>query len=167
MKITIIASIAMNGIIGIDNCLPWNIPEEVRFFREKTMNKPVVIGRKTFECLDFPMKNRKNVVLTRSDTWSHSECIIVKSVQEVIDRCKNEKEIVVVGGQEMFQLFLEYATDLCLSVIPENYVGDVMFPYVNWTDWELVNSAKHHNKENVMVFEVRKYKRKEATCFIV
>jgi len=167
MKITIIASIAVNGIIGIENCLPWNIQEEVKFFREQTMNKPVIIGRKTFECLDFPMKNRKNIVLTRSETWSHSECIAVKSISEIMEHCKDEKEIAVVGGREIFELFLDYATHLCLSVIPNPYAGDVMFPNVNWTDWELLSSAKHHNKENVMVFEVRKYKRKENTFCIV
>jgi dihydrofolate reductase len=136
-KIALIAALDENGLIGNQNALPWpRLRADMRHFRETTLNHPVVMGRKTFESLGSkPLPSRTNIILTRDTSFSAPNCEIVHSVEEVLTR--PEEKIFIIGGREVYQLFLPHANQLYLTYISGQFTGDTYFPEFNKQEWEL------------------------------
>ncbi|MBW7454424.1 dihydrofolate reductase [Paenibacillus sepulcri] len=164
MSITMIAAMAHNRVIGIGNAMPWRLPAESAHFRRSTTGRTVLMGRKTFESLGSrPLKNRLNVILTRSSGFSHDGCEVVHTAQEAMTRynANSGEELVIMGGAEVYKLFLPYADKLLLTEVDAEVEGDAYFPAINEVEWELTGSEPFQRDEkNAYDFCIRTYIRK-------
>ena len=122
--INIIAAVGKNLEIGKDNKLLWRIPNDQKYFKETTINKTVVMGRKTYESMGKPLKNRKNIVLTRGKL-NIDNVEIVNNYKEILNR---EEEIFIIGGEQIYKKFLPYADNLYLTEINASKEADTYFP---------------------------------------
>src|ERR1700758_5269804 len=112
--VSLIVAMAQNGVIGRGNALPWRLPEDLRRFRESTLGKPILMGRKTFESIGRPLPGRTNLVLTRDRSWSAHGVIVVHSVEEALTQAGSSDELVAIGGAEIFRLVLPFARRIYL-----------------------------------------------------
>lgn len=130
-----IAAMSLNRVIGKDNRLPWNLPEELKWLRKITHGQVIVMGRKTFESMGRPMPDRENIVLTRSDIEIPGVRIL-RSLDDV-EKLETDKEIWIFGGAEIYKQALPRCSDLYLTVVNQQIVdGDVFFPEFE-NDFEL------------------------------
>lgn len=146
MHIALIAAMSENGVIGNTNALPWHLPEELKYFREKTRGKPVIMGRKTFESMGSkPLPNRLNIILTHAKNFLASNCIVVHSTKEALKVAKEageDEEIMVIGGAKIYEAFLPVASRLYLTIVHQNYVGDTYFPKFDLHQWKMISEEK-------------------------
>lgn len=137
MKISIIAALTTDGVIGWNGKMPWKMETDLRRFRELTKDNYVVMGRRTFESIGKPLPNRTNIVVTRNPSYAYDGVIVVPSVDDAISMAFNDKqdEVFIIGGTEIFRLGLKYATHMYLTRIHAYTFGDTYFPPVNWDEW--------------------------------
>ena len=134
MILSHIAAISQNKVIGADGDLPWDIPEDMKFFREKTSGHIIVMGRKTFESFPKPLKNRLHVVITRQKDYQVPEGVkVFQDISKAIDFCKTQtdqwgKEVFIIGGGEIYKQTLEQADQLYLTMIHQDFNGDAKYP---------------------------------------
>ena len=148
MQISIIVAFAHNNVIGKDNQLIWHLPADLKYFKNLTTNHHIVMGRKTFDSIGKPLPNRVSVVITRDKNYIGQEGVIVKhSVQEAIDFCKEQDEIFIIGGAEIYKQSIEHATKLYVTYIDEKFEGDAFFPSIDASQWKRVSSEKHEPDE--------------------
>lgn len=141
MKINIIAAVARGNVIGKDNKLPWHIPGELKRFKEITMGHPIVMGRKTFESIGRPLPGRENVVLTRNKDYKQEGVTIYNSPIPLCYHFNDtDEELFIIGGEDIYKMFLLMADKLYLTQIDEYYEGDVFFPEVEWGDFKLIDT---------------------------
>lgn len=128
-RITLIAAQGLNGEIGRDNKLLWNIPEDMKRFKEMTQGHVVVMGRKTYESIGRPLPNRRNIILTRNKDLEIEGCEVVNSVLEVLKRTQSEINIFVIGGEEIYKEFMPISTAIELTTVNKEYPdADAFFP---------------------------------------
>lgn len=140
MFFSIIAAVAKNNVIGKNNQLPWDIPEDQAHFYKMVEGKPVVMGRKTYESMGGPIKNCENVVLSHDGNLQLPGCLVLHSLDEVLQHFKNyAREIMVIGGAPIYEMFLPLARMMYLTLIHQNIVGDVYFPKWQPEDWVVVS----------------------------
>lgn len=139
--ISMVVAMDLQGVIGKDNRLPWHIPGDLAHFRRITDGHTVVMGRKTYESIGFPLPNRRNVIITRNAAFRPEGCITVSSLQTAMAVCENE-EIFVIGGAEIYREFLPYADRLHITRLEGIFEGDVRFPEIKWDEWELVSRVQ-------------------------
>lgn len=151
MLISIIAAMANNRVIGKKNSLPWNLPADLEHFRQLTIGKPVIMGQKTFESIGKPLPGRTNIILTKDDNFRPENCIVVKSIKEAQKAAEGTgaKEAMVCGGASIYAQFLPLADRMYLTLIENDFDGDIFFPEFNWSDWkELERKENLPDKEN-------------------
>ncbi len=137
MNISIIAAVSHNNIIGNKNALPWNLPSDMKHFRETTMGKPVIMGDRTFESIGRPLPNRTNIVMSLDKNYNAPGCMVVHSIQRALDAAKKEKkEIMIIGGASIYKQFLPLANKMYLTFIHADFNGDTYFPEYNTRDWK-------------------------------
>lgn len=145
MLISMIAAIDQNRLIGNGPDIPWRLPADLRHFRDMTIGKPVVMGRKTFETLPRPLAKRKNIILTRNKHYAAPKgCIVAHSVEDVIETVETlsingTSELMICGGAPIYAAFLPHASRLYLTQVHAVFEGDVYFPEFDWNDWEEVS----------------------------
>lgn len=146
--INIIAAVSRNKVIGNKGKLPWSLPRDMNFFTETTASKPVVMGRKTFESIGRPLKNRTNIILTRNENYKKEGCIVLHKIEDVIEKYKDE-DLMVIGGQEIYRLFLPYSDKLYITYIDKDFKGDTFFPKFDNKEWVKQSEEKGiKNSEN-------------------
>lgn len=139
-----IAAMDKNRLIGNGPHIPWRLPADLRHFREITIGKPVVMGRKTFETLPRPLVKRKNIILTRNrDYEAPKGCIVAHSVEDIITTVgklydDESTELMICGGAPIYAAFLPHASRLYLTQIHATFEGDVYFPKFDMAEWEEV-----------------------------
>ena len=139
MLISMIAAMDKNRLIGNGPDIPWQMPADRRHFRNMTVGKPVVMGRKTFETLKRPLGKRHNIILTRNTTYEAPKgCSVAHSVADVLGLCKETEELMICGGAPIYQAFLPYANRLYLTQIHATFEGNVYFPEFDIAAWEEV-----------------------------
>jgi dihydrofolate reductase len=138
MSVTLIAAAASNRVIGANNRLPWRLPADMAYFVEHTKGKPVLMGRKTFESLRKPLKDRLNLVLSRTWAQAPEGCVLVRSPEEAMRLCAG-RELMVIGGEEVYRLLLPLADRVLLTEIDRSFEGDAFFPELDPADWKLVS----------------------------
>ncbi len=141
--ISLIVAMAQNGVIGRGNGLPWRLPEDLKRFREFTLGKPVLMGRKTFESIGRPLPGRANLVLTRDRAWFANGVISVHSVDEALLQTRTCDEVVAIGGAEVYRLLLPFARRIYLTHVLADVPGDTYFPAFDATQWEDVECRPH------------------------
>ena len=132
-QITLVVARADNGVIGNKGALPWHIPEDLKHFKLRTMGKPMVMGRKTFESLPGLLPGRRHIVLTRDREWSAQGAEVVHSVEEAL-AVAGEGDVTVIGGVEVFDLFMPLATRIELTEVHEHTGGETIMTYPG-SDW--------------------------------
>lgn len=131
MKLTIVAAVARNGVIGRDNDMPWRLPEDLKHFRRVTLGAPVIMGRRTWDSLPAafkPLPGRRNVVITRNAGWSAEGAEAATSLQEALQRLADAPAAFVVGGAQLYAQALPLADELVLTEIDRDFEGDTRFP---------------------------------------
>ena len=153
MNISIIVAVSKNGVIGKENDLIWDLPKDIKFFKETTLGHHVIMGRKNFESIPHnyrPLPNRTNIVITRNLNYKAKDCIIVNSIKKAIDIAKKngDKEPFIIGGGEIYKLALEenLVNKIYLTRIHHSFEGDTFFPELN-SDWKKIKETKHLKDE--------------------
>nr|QIE08210.1 PCP-tevS-cNOT7-ppvS-degron [Vector 2l_pSin-PPVp-IMPLY-TEVp] len=141
-SISLIAALAVDYVIGMENAMPWNLPADLAWFKRNTLNKPVIMGRHTWESIGRPLPGRKNIILS-SQPSTDDRVTWVKSVDEAIAACGDVPEIMVIGGGRVIEQFLPKAQKLYLTHIDAEVEGDTHFPDYEPDDWESVFSEFH------------------------
>jgi dihydrofolate reductase len=141
--ISLIVAMAQNGVIGRGNALPWRLPEDLRRFREFTLGKPVLMGRKTFESIGRPLPGRANLVLTRDPHWHANGVIAVHSVEEALLQTRTCEELVAIGGAEIYRLLLPLARRIYLTHVHADVPGDTYFPAFDPAQWDDLEYRTH------------------------
>lgn len=139
-----IAAVARNGAIGIENTLPWRLSGDLQFFKRVTMGKPVVMGRKTFESIGRPLPGRDNIVITRNADWSAEGVRSATSLQEALDMAmasavaQGSAEVMVIGGAEIYRQAMPLAQRLYVTEVDAEVEGDAFFPSIDdrWSETE-------------------------------
>lgn len=151
--ISLVAAMSKNRAIGLNNKLPWNIPEELQHFKQLTMGKPIIMGRKTFDSIGRRLlPGRKTIVLTRDTDLPGDGYVVVNSIEAALQAAGDVPEVMVIGGAGIFQEFMPLANRIYLSVIADEYAGDAFFPELDPQKWRLVDEHPHA-KFVVQVFE--------------
>ena len=128
--LSLIVAVAENGVIGRDNALPWHISEDLRYFKQVTSGKTVIMGRKTYQSIGRPLPNRTNIVITRDPVFTADGVLVAHSLDAALARA-GDGEAVVIGGSSLFGEALGRAGRFYLTEIHRAYEGDVHFP-----DWD-------------------------------
>lgn len=126
MKITFIAAMSENRVIGIEGKLPWHLPNDLKHFKNLTLGKDILMGRKTFLSLKRPLPNRRNYVLTTDTAFTNPHIYVFHSKQEVLH--SGLDEVLVIGGEEVFKLFMPECEKIYLTIVHESLQGDAYFP---------------------------------------
>ena len=143
-QITLIAAVAKNDVIGVNNLMPWHIKEDFKFFKEFTTGKPVIMGRKTWESLmTRPLPNRRNIVITRQADYEAVGAEVVGDLQAAFALCTEVPEIIVMGGAQIYAEVLPLATDLRITEVDLNVDGDAYFPSIDASAWQEVERVAH------------------------
>lgn len=140
---------AKNQTIGINNTLPWHLPNDLKYFKQVTMSKPIIMGRKTYESIGRPLPGRTNIVITRQPDYQSDGIVVVNSLQQALDKAEDisfvhgHEEVMVIGGAEIYQQALLKADRLYITHVHENIEGDAFFPELNWNDWQEFKRENH------------------------
>ncbi len=165
MIISIIVAISKNQVIGKNNQLIWHLPKDMKFFMDTTMDTVVIMGRKNYESIPKkyrPLKNRKNVIITRNKSYKAEGCIIVNSIDESLKVLNNieNKEVFVIGGGEIYKKFLEKGLidRMYVTHIDQYFDGDTFFPAINYESWKSSEILDHRKDElNPYDFKIMVY----------
>ena len=136
-ELTIIAAASTNNVIGFDNKLIWNIPKDLKRFKELTQGHSVIMGRKTFESLPSPLPNRRNIVVTRNKEYSPEGIEVFSSVEDAIDVCKDDLQPFIIGGGEIYSQTINLVDKIELTRVYKDYQGDTFFPDIPLDKFEL------------------------------
>lgn len=165
MIISIIAAVAQNHVIGKDNDLPWNLPDDMKYFMQTTKGHHVIMGRKNYESIPEkfrPLPGRTNIVITRQQSLNASGCIIVNSIEDAlkIPEKNGEEEAFIIGGAEIFRQALKYTHRMYLTEIHGTAEGDVLFPEFKKSEWREIMRVFHAADErHVYAFDFVIYDR--------
>lgn len=145
-----------NNLIGINNSLPWKIKKDLQYFKLITENKTVVMGRKCFDSIGKSLPNRENLVITRNKNFK--KCNTISNIKDfVTNHIYTNKDIFIIGGSEIYEIFLPYCQYLYITYIDETFYGDnpVYFPKLNYENYKLLSEEKHFDN---FKFYFRRYK---------
>jgi Dihydrofolate reductase len=160
MTITLIAAVAQNGVIGIDNALPWRLPADMKFFKSETIGKPVLMGRKTFESLGKPLKDRTNIILSRTLAQAPEGCVLVRAAEDAVEKF-GHGELMVIGGAEIYRQLIGRADRLVLTEVGGSFEGDAYFPEFDRSEWVLVSRTEGvQDEKNTHPYAFCVYERK-------
>lgn len=130
MLISLIAAMAENRVIGKNNTIPWDLPADRQRFRSLTMGHPVIMGRKTYESIGFPLEGRTNIVITRQKNFQAKGCLIAHDLRSALDLAGNADEVFICGGGDLYRQALPLANRIYLTIIHRDQEGDVFFPHI-------------------------------------
>ena len=136
MIISIIAAVADNMVIGNNNSLPWNLPADLDYFKKNTLNKPVIMGAKTFESIGKVLPDRKNIILSFDIDYKAEGCIVATSIESALKEVGENEEVMIAGGASVYKQFLPLANKLYLTFIHHDFDGDTYFPEFDIKQWK-------------------------------
>jgi dihydrofolate reductase len=139
MRISMIIAMDKNRVIGMDNDIPWRLPADLKRFKEITMGKPIIMGRKTYESIGRPLPGRHNIVLTRKRDYQAEGCTVVSSINEALAAANGSEEVMIIGGATLYEQFLSCADRLYLTLIEGHVEGDTYFPEFEIAEWQEVS----------------------------
>ncbi len=167
MRISMIAAVAENGVIGKDNDLVWHLPDDMRFFKDTTKNHTVLMGRKNWESIPEkyrPLPQRKNMVISRNTDYSLPPDVeLIQQMEEAIAKAKasNETEFFIIGGGEIYRLGFPFANRLLITEVKTHIEGDAFFPNWNRDEWVEIERVHHPaDAKHAFAFDFVIYDRK-------
>ncbi|MFY0603082.1 MAG: dihydrofolate reductase [Flavobacteriaceae bacterium] len=160
--ITIIAAIGMRNELGKDNDLIWHLPADLKRFKKITTGNYIIMGRNTFESIGKPLPNRTSVIITRNMTYRQPGCLVVHSIEEALEVSKNQHEVFIIGGAEIYRQCIEkgLADKLDITQVHQEFEADVYFPEIKEESWELISKedfkADEKNKHDYSFLSYKK-----------
>jgi len=148
-QLTLVAAMAARRVIGIDNRLPWHLPEDLRHFKAVTLGKPVVMGRKTYESIGRPLPGRRNIVVTRQLDWQAAGVECAHSIEQALALAGAVDEVCLIGGAELYAVALSLADCLKLTEIDLEIAGDAYFPEFLSMGWREMSRESHASAEGL------------------
>lgn len=158
-NISVIVAVAKNGVIGQNNTLPWHLPEDLKRFRALTTGHHIIMGRKTYESLGRLLPGRTTVIVTRNQDYYVEGALIAHSLEAAIAMCKDDNEVFVIGGAELYQYTFTLANKLYITVIDLDVEGDAFFPQFSLDEWK-EDSREPHTSAQGLPFSYVTYLRK-------
>jgi len=143
MVISLVVAMDRNRLIGTNKQLPWHLPADLRHFKEITMGKPILMGRKTWESIGRPLPGRINVVVTANPGFMAPGCIVMHSIEEALAAMGHHKELMVIGGADLYRQLLPRAERIYLTWVDHAFAGDTWFPELDKCDWKEVSRQDH------------------------
>jgi dihydrofolate reductase len=143
-RVSLIAAMADNRVIGIENRLPWKLPADMKWFRENTLGKPIVMGRKTFESFGAkPLPQRPNIVITSDRNYRADGAVVVHSIDAALQAAGDAPEVMIIGGASFYQQMLPRADRIYLTIVHHPFEGDAWFPELDRNAWRETQRADH------------------------
>lgn len=163
-KITLIAAMARNLAIGLNGEMPWHLPGELKHFKETTMGKPIVMGRKTWESIGRPLPGRQNIMITRNSSYQVPGCEVAGSLDAAI-RIANGEEVMIIGGGQLYQQSLPVADRMILTLVACEPEADTWFPEWPEGEWQKVHvRSEEADEQNPYAYQVIEWVRKTDSC---
>jgi dihydrofolate reductase len=166
MRITAIAAMSLNRVIGKDNQIPWHLPADLKFFMQTTRGHYVVMGRKNYIAMGKPLSRRTNIVITRNPFFVSSGCLVVHSLEEALALAHEggEEEAFIIGGGEIYRQSMDYLDKIYLTTIDLHVDGDVFFPEIDAETWTVVDRKEFAaDEKNPYAFIIETYVRNPLT----
>jgi len=149
-EISLICAMDKNRLIGNNNELPWHLPADLQLFKQTTLGKPIIMGRKTFDSIGKALPGRQNIVITRSNDWNAEQVEVAGSIDEALKLAHPEEEVMLIGGASLYEQTLSRASNLYLTLIDHCFKGDTWFPEIDLDEWQIASQqyfeADHRNK---------------------
>lgn len=158
-KLSSIVAIANNRVIGVDNTLPWHLPEDLKRFRALTMGHHIIMGRKTYDSLGRLLPGRTTVIVTRNPNYKVEGALVANSLEAAIALCKGDDEAFLIGGAELYQDGLKLSNRLYITQIDLSVTGDAYFPEYSLNEWQEI-SREAHVSEQGLSFNYVTYERR-------
>ena len=146
--LSLICAMDKNRLIGNNNGLPWHLPADLALFKKNTLGKPIIMGRKTFDSIGYPLPGRQNIVITKNPDWRAKGCDTANSVDQALELVKNADEAMLIGGSSLYQQTIEIADMLYLTLINHAYYGDTWFPEFDFDRWIVVEKNFYDADQN-------------------
>lgn len=145
MKISIIAAVSENEVIGRKGRVPWHLPEDLKRFKKITTGHHLIMGRKTYQSIGRPLPDRTSIVVSRNPKLKIKKCIVAHSLKEALRVAQDagEKEAMVIGGQSIYNLALPLADRIYLTRIHHNFQGDTFFPKIDNKKWQEISRQSY------------------------
>jgi dihydrofolate reductase len=161
-SLTVVAALGCNGAIGLDGAMPWHLPAELAHFKQTTMGRSIVMGRKTWEAIGKALPGRQNIVVSRNPDFLAPNADVASSLDEAIAIAESE-EVMIVGGASLYEHALPAASRMVLTHIDCEPEADTWFPKWNEADWEITSRKSFEpGDRNNLAFEVVEYRRKRT-----
>jgi len=135
MRISLICAASKNGVIGVNNGLPWHLPADLAHFKKLTLGHPILMGRKTYQSIGKPLPGRVNIIITRQADFQAAGCRVAHSLAEAVGFCREDDEMFVIGGADIYHQVLPYADKIYLTLIHADFAGDAFLFDINSTIW--------------------------------
>ncbi len=163
-RIALIAALSRNGVIGRDNGLPWELPADMRHFRELTLGKPVLMGRKTFQSIGRALPGRRNIVVSRDPCFRAKDCLVVDSIAAGIAAAGESEELMIIGGAAIYRATLPLAQRMYLTMVQAEVEGDAYFVDFDQAEWrETARVDRDADGENALPYSFVTLERRERT----
>jgi len=143
MILSILAAASENNVLGKDNALIWHLGDDTAFFKKKTLEHTVIMGRKTFDSMGKPLPKRRNIVISRNETLKIPGTEVKNTLESALQTCESENEVFLIGGAELYQLALPLTDIIYLTRVHTIIDGDAYFPEINLDIFKLVHSDNH------------------------
>jgi dihydrofolate reductase len=149
--ISLIAAMSNNRVIGNNNQLPWHLPNDLQHFKTLTVDKPIIMGRKTFDSIGRALPKRRNIVVSRQSGLTIPKCEVFTTIDDAISATQDEPETMIIGGATIYEQTIQYADRIYLTVVDTTIEGDAFFP--KWSDDWRVTSEHAHKKDDEHAFD--------------
>lgn len=157
-KLSIIVAMSSNRVIGVNNTLPWHISDDLKHFKSLTTGHTIIMGRKTYESIGRPLPNRRNIVISRNTEASYEGAEVVHSIEDAFSICKNDNEVFVIGGSNIYEQALSLVDYIYITEIKKSFSGDAFFPEINKQMW-IESSRENHITNDGLEFSFVKYQK--------
>lgn len=158
MELTIIAAVGRNGVLGNKNKLPWRLPRDLKHFKETTMGKPVIMGRKTFESLGRPLPGRLNIVLSKTESIIKGALVLNSPIAAMLYLTHETDEAFVIGGADIYQTLMDASMKMVITEVHASPDGDAFFPTIKEDDWNITRGSPY--LDNNILCNIATYERR-------
>jgi dihydrofolate reductase len=147
--LSMIVAVANNGVIGVNNTLPWHLPEDLKRFKALTMGHHIIMGRKTFESLGRLLPGRTTVIVTRNSDYAVEGALVATSLPKAMAMCSGDPEPFLIGGEQLYKLGLAYTHKLYMTKVDVTLEGDAFFPPLDMSQWTLVDQQDRQSAQGL------------------
>lgn len=161
--ISLLVAMGKNHVIGFENDMPWHLPEDLKYFKEKTTGQTIIMGRKTFDSIGRALPNRRNIVLTKQNIDFPNGIEVIKSIGKIYEwhKEKPDQELFVIGGGNLYKQVLPFADRMYITEIDQSFEGDTYFPTFDKNEWALTSKVKgKKNDRNPYDYHFLQYDRR-------